>query len=98
MLSAFWARRPRPSQQIQLKIRDGAGARDGSLGMSSTPISLVARWVPKPGSVDELRAPLIALAQRVREQEVGTLTYLVHMPVSGDPRLLSRPPVDGPSI
>jgi predicted enzyme related to lactoylglutathione lyase/quinol monooxygenase YgiN len=45
-----------------------------------------------------LRAALTALAQRVREQEVGTLTYLVHMPISGDPRLVSRPPVDGPAI
>jgi uncharacterized protein len=66
--------------------------------MSSTPISLVARWVPKSGPVDELRDALTALAQQVREQEVGTLTYLVHMPVSGDPRLVSRPPVDGPAI
>jgi predicted enzyme related to lactoylglutathione lyase/quinol monooxygenase YgiN len=66
--------------------------------MSSVPISLVSRWVPKPGPVDELRAALTELAQRVREQEAGTLTYLVHMPVSGDPRLVSRPPNDGPSI
>jgi predicted enzyme related to lactoylglutathione lyase/quinol monooxygenase YgiN len=66
--------------------------------MSTTPISLVARWIPKPGPIDELRGALTVLAQRVREEEAGTLTYLVHMPVSGDPRLLSRPPVDGPSI
>jgi predicted enzyme related to lactoylglutathione lyase/quinol monooxygenase YgiN len=66
--------------------------------MSSAPISLVSRWLPKAEHLDELRGALIALAQRVREHEAGTLTYLVHMPVSGDPRLVSRPPVDGPAI
>jgi predicted enzyme related to lactoylglutathione lyase/quinol monooxygenase YgiN len=66
--------------------------------MSSGPISLVSRWFPKTEHADELRGALIALAQRVREQEMGTLTYLVHMPVSGDPRLASLPPADGPAI
>jgi hypothetical protein len=47
--------------------------------MSSAPISLVSRWFPKAEYVkaehlDELRGALIALAQRVREQEAGTLT------------------------
>jgi hypothetical protein len=41
--------------------------------MSSAPISLVSRWFPKAGYVDELHGALIALAQRVREQETGTL-------------------------
>jgi hypothetical protein len=66
--------------------------------MSSGPISLVSRWIPKATHVDELRGVLTALAERVRQQEAGTLTYLVHMPLSGDPRLVSRPPADGPSI
>ena len=63
-----------------------------------SPISLVSRWIPKAGHVDELRGALTALAERVRQQEAGTLTYLVHMPVFGDPRLVSRPPADSPSI
>jgi predicted enzyme related to lactoylglutathione lyase/quinol monooxygenase YgiN len=66
--------------------------------MSGAPISLVSRWFPKAGHVDELRGALIALAERVRAQESGTLTYLVHVPASGDPRLLSLPPADGPAI
>ena len=66
--------------------------------MSSAPISLVSRWFPKARYVDELRGALVTLAERVRAQETGTLTYLVHMPLSGDPRLLSLPPVDSPAI
>jgi hypothetical protein len=42
--------------------------------MPSAPISLVSRWFPKAGHVDELRGALIALVERVREQETGTLT------------------------
>jgi hypothetical protein len=59
MLTVFCARRLRPGSQIQLKIGKGRG---GSSGMSDTSISLVARWIPKAGSVDELRGALTALA------------------------------------
>ena len=66
--------------------------------MSSAPISLVSQWFPKAAHVDELRGALGSLAERVQQQEAGTLTYLVHMPISGDPRLVSLPPADGPAI
>lgn len=64
----------------------------------STAVSLTSRWFIRPGFEEAVDAALRQLANDVQQHEPDTLTYLVHAPYRGDPRLQSLPPADPLSV
>lgn len=62
------------------------------------PVSLISRWFLRPGCYEAAMPVLTQLAENVRANEPGTLTYLVHTHDPDGPPLPSLPPADPLSI
>jgi predicted enzyme related to lactoylglutathione lyase/quinol monooxygenase YgiN len=60
--------------------------------LAAEPVSLISEWFVRPDRWDDAMAATAALAGAVRAGERDTLTYLVHIPFTRDPRLQALPP------
>jgi predicted enzyme related to lactoylglutathione lyase/quinol monooxygenase YgiN len=84
--------------RIQCGALSAPGASKSMSMASSGHVSLISRWFLRPGAEDAGWAALRELASAVFVNEPDTLTYLVHAPLTVDPRLQSLPPVGPLSV